>query len=332
MYSTTVYLYQQKQQVLLPDTSGAYFQRRWQPVYAKKLKVNRGVDNVILFEFINQDQKPVNITGSTITYRMMSTNGDELLIQKDLEHLSSAFGRAKVTLTSEELDVIEEQTATYSLERASGNLYEAVFTDAYSAGRGQVEIVDSVYPDFVESKILELPEPMIKRADSNPDRNFTSMAYTANNTLTTFQLDFDNFTGNIIAQGSDNQIGPNWYNIGSQISYNNQNSRTYINVDGRHNWMRFEINQYGLGGNAVAEVSNGAVTSLSLNSSTIGSQWYGPGSPRVVIDGLGTGATGSATVSGGAITSITLTTGGQGYIEAPAVTLDNGEITQILYR
>ena len=61
MYSTPVYLYQQKQQVLLPATDGSYFQRRWQPVYAKKLKVNRGVDNVILFEFINQDQKPVNI-------------------------------------------------------------------------------------------------------------------------------------------------------------------------------------------------------------------------------------------------------------------------------
>ena len=43
-------------------------------------------------------------------------------------------------------------------------LYEAVFTDAYSAGRGQVEIVDSVYPDFVESTIMVIPEPMIKRA------------------------------------------------------------------------------------------------------------------------------------------------------------------------
>ena len=332
MYSTTVYLYQQKQQVLIPDTSGAYFDRRWQPVYAKKLKVNRGVDNVILFEFINQDQKPVNITGSTITYRMMSTDGDELLIQKDLEHLSSAFGRAKVTLTSEELDIIEEQTATYSLERASGNLHEAVFTDAYSSGRGQVEIVDSVYPDFVESTIMTVPAPMIKRASTNADRNYTSMAYTADNTLTTFQLDFDNFTGNIIAQGSENQIGPDWYDIGSQIQYNNQKTRAYINIDGRHNWMRFEINQYGLGGNATAEVSNGAVTTLGLNSSTIGSQWYGPGTPRVVIDGLGTGATGSATVSGGAITSITLTNGGQGYIEVPKVTLDNGEITQILYR
>ena len=41
------------------------------------------------------------------------------------------------------------------------------------------------------------------------------MAYTANNTLTTFQLDFDNFTGNVKAQGSDTQIGPTWYDIGS---------------------------------------------------------------------------------------------------------------------
>jgi len=330
MYSTTVYLYQQKQQVLLPDTSGAYFQRRWQPVYAKKLKVNRGVDNVILFEFINQDQKPVNITGSTITYRMMSTDGDELLIQKDLEHLSSAFGRAKVTLTCAELDIIEEQTATYSLERASGNLYEAVYTDDYSGGRGQVEIVDSVYPDFVESKIMLLPQPLDQPAQSNGNRNHTSAIYTAENTLTTLQLDFDNFSGNVKVQASENQIGPDWYDVGSQVEYTNQKARTYINVNGRHNWLRLEMNQYGISGNATAQVQNGAVTTISSNAS--GSEWYGPGNPRVRLDGLGTGATATTTVDGGKLGTITLTNGGQGYITAPTVIIDNGEITQITYR
>ncbi len=330
MYSTTVYLYQQKQQVLIPDTSGAYFDRRWQPVYAKKLKVNRGVDNVILFEFINQDQKPVNITGSTITYRMMSTDGDELLIAKDLVHLSSSHGRAKVTLTSEELDIIEEQTATYSLERASGNLYEAVFTDAYSAGRGQVDIVDSVYPDFVESKILEVPKPNEVRTAANKNRNYSSMAYTANNTLTTFQLDFDNFTGNVVVQGSETQIGPDWYEIGTQVVYGNQNTRSYINVDGRHNWMRLQINQYGLGGTgATAQVANGSVTEISTGG---GSEWFGAGTPNVEIKGTGTGATATATLTGNSISTITVTNGGQGYITAPDVEINNGHITQILYR
>ncbi len=68
MYSTTAYLYQQKQTVLILDSSGAYFKRRWQPVYAKNLKINRGVDNVILFEFINQDQKPVNISAAPLLF------------------------------------------------------------------------------------------------------------------------------------------------------------------------------------------------------------------------------------------------------------------------
>ncbi len=330
MYSTTVYLYQQKQQVLLPDTSGAYFQRRWQPVYAKKLKVNRGVDNVILFEFINQDQKPVNIAGSTITFRMMSTDGDELLIAEDLVHLSSAFGRAKVTLSSEKLDLIEEQTATYSLERASGNLYEAVFTDAYSAGRGQVEIVDSVYPDFVDSKIMSMPQPLDHPAQSNGNRVYSSAIYTADNTLTTMQLDFDNFSGNVKVQASENQIGPDWYDIGSQIEYTNQTQRTYINVDGRHNWLRLEVNQYGISANATAQVQNGSVTTISSNGS--GSEWYGPGNPRVQLEGFGSGATATTTVDGGKIGTITVTNGGQGYITAPTVVIDNGEITQITYR
>src|SRR6056300_930378 len=107
MYSTTVYLYQQKQQVLLLDSSGAYFDRRWQPVYAKNLKINRGVDNVILFEFINQDQKPVNISGSTITFGLISQDGTESLLRKDLVALNATYGRAKVTITEEELDVID---------------------------------------------------------------------------------------------------------------------------------------------------------------------------------------------------------------------------------
>ena len=287
MYSTTVYLYQQKQQVLLPDTSGAYFQRRWQPVYAKKLKVNRGVDNVILFEFINQDQKPVNISGSTITFRMIGTDGDNLLIAKDLVTLAPTYGRAKVTLTSEELDSIEQQTASWSLERASGDLYEAVFTDAYSSGRGQVDIVDSVYPDYVESTILEIPEPTKQNTPAaSGDRNYTSMAYTANNTLTTFQLDFDNFTGNLKAQGSDTQLGP-WYDIGSQTVYVNQNDRAYINIDGRHNWVRFEVNQYGYSILVPDGTQNlNGVDMYTFNSRFISRSWLAFDTVLVTVTGL----------------------------------------------
>ena len=102
MYSTPVYLYQQVQRILLVDTSGAYFDRRWDPVYAKKLTVNKGVDNVILFEFVNQDQKPVNITGSALKFRLINLAGNQQLIEKEMVIINAQFGRAKVTLSAAE--------------------------------------------------------------------------------------------------------------------------------------------------------------------------------------------------------------------------------------
>jgi len=327
MYSTTAYLYQQKQTVLIPDTSGAYYDRRWQPVYAKNLKINRGVDNVILFEFINQDQKPVNISGSTITFHLISQDGETSLLRKDLVALNSTFGRAKVTLTEEDLDTIDTQPANWSLERASGDLYEAVFVDDYAGGRGVADVVDSVYPDFKPSATMNVPDYIVQQIDS-PNRTHTGIVYTAGKDLHTFQFDFDNFSGNIKAQGADTQLGP-WYDIGSQTSYTSTSTRSYINVAGHHNYIRFEINQYGKGATATAVVNNGAVTSISLAA---GGSEYQTSTPNVDINGLGTGATATATVTGNAVSNVNLVSGGQGYLTAPNVNINLGSITSIVYR
>jgi hypothetical protein len=121
MYSTTVYLYQQITRVLLIDTSGGYFTARYDPVYAKQLTVNKGVDNVLLFEFINQEEKPVNITGSTFVFRMISQNGDELLLSKAMTILSAALGRVKVVLSTEDTIDMIAQPASYSIQRSAGD-------------------------------------------------------------------------------------------------------------------------------------------------------------------------------------------------------------------
>ena len=328
MYSTTAYLYQQKQTVLLIDTSGAYFDRRWQPVYSKNLKINRGVDNVILFEFINQDQKPVNITGATFTFRLISQDGTTLLLSKDLVTLNATFGRAKVTILSTELDTVDAQPASWSLERTSGVLNEAVFTDAYAGGRGAVDINDSVYPEFMPSDEMTIPSHGTP-GYWNPNRVHSSIVYVEGRPLTTFQLDFDKFTGNVKAQGSESQLGP-WYDIGDIVEYNNQDTRSYINVSGFHNYLRFEINQYGAQAVANAQVANGTVSSLTLSSG--GSQWFGTSDPRVKIEGQGSGAEATAVANGSNVTGITLVDGGVGYNDVPKVYIDNGAITQITYR
>ena len=159
MYSTQAYVYQQITQVLLIDTgAGETFTYRYNPVYAKRLTINKGVDNVLLFEFINQQEKPVNITGSTFVFRVLNTESDEILIQENMVILNAATGRAKVTLTSEQLLEVLAQPASYSISRTSGNLTEAVFVDAQAGARADVDITDSIFPEFSPAQNLLSPQ------------------------------------------------------------------------------------------------------------------------------------------------------------------------------
>jgi hypothetical protein len=250
MYATTAYLYQQIQTVLLVDISGvgAVFDRRWQPVYAKNLKLNLGVDNVILFQFQNQDQKPVNISGATFTFRIISQNGENLLYARELVSLNNALGRAKVTIPAAETLAFQAQPASWSLEVTSGVLDQAVFTDDYAGARGVIDIVDSVFPAFMASSVLTIP-------DQAPDSSiyYTSQLYTDGGRLTTFQLDTVQFSGTLRVEGSTNlaDVNQEWYeipfenlatgNLVDLLNFSSATDRVAINVEGFHPYLRLEL-------------------------------------------------------------------------------------------
>ena len=81
MYSTQVFLYTQRNVVVL--LSG-FSPRSYMPQYAKPLTLHKGVDNQIQFQFLNQQQKPVDITGKVITCRIINYEGSMLLLSKSL--------------------------------------------------------------------------------------------------------------------------------------------------------------------------------------------------------------------------------------------------------
>ena len=369
MYSTTAYLYQQKTRVIMLDTSGAYFTLRYEPVYAKKLTINKGVDNVLLFEFINQDEKPVNITGSTLTFRLVSQNGDELLLEKSMSIINATYGRATVTIPSADLTDILAQPAGYSISRASGNLTEAVFTDAQAGARAPIDIVDSVYPEFVPSAPLTIPTTDItsqaslggSSSTSYPDwarqagapmntyspyqpTEFYSSFIEPTGPITTIQLDLVGYTGTIKAQAAENYQSI-WYNITDSTEYLNKTGTIHINVIGWHPIIRLCFNNsiYTTGQNGQAmgypaqancTVSNGVITSVNLTIN--GSGYLAP--PLIEFVGEGAGARAEATVSGGAVSSITLLDGGSGYLPVPPtmvsaqVLISTGYVTNMYYR
>lgn len=363
MYSTTAYLYQQIQKVLLIDTSGAYFTTRYNPVYSKTLTINKGVDNVLLFEFINQEEKPVNISGSTFMFRLLDTEGTTILATKQMEILNAPYGRAKVTLLAEDtLDVLG-QPASYSIERIVGNQRTAVFTDANSQARADVNVVDSVFPQLIPSKWLTIPTvsgassqiPNPTASTNWPDwaqqqpyypffgpTEYYSSELVPNGGLTTFKLELLHYTGTIKAQAAETYQSV-WYDVTASTTYENKTGHVILNVVGHYPLLRLAFNN-SIGGyapsspvvaTATATTVDGVVTNIQITNA--GSGYTAP--PNVTIVGYGAGASAVAEISdAGAVSAITIIDGGSGYKLIPPsntgayVSINTGFVTSILYR
>ena len=100
------------------------------PVYAKPLTLNKGVDNKIQFQFLNQEQKPVDITGKSITCRVLNYNGTEVLLRKALDLDFALTGIASLNLNAADIEDIDAQKAYYSLEIPVGEFDYPVFVDS----------------------------------------------------------------------------------------------------------------------------------------------------------------------------------------------------------
>ena len=360
MYSTTAYLYQQIVRVLLVDTSGGYFTQRYDPVYAKQLTINKGVDNVLLFEFINQDQKPVNIAGSSFVFRVINQTGDELLITKDMEILSSALGRVKVVLDSEDTINIQAQPASYSIQRSAGNYVQAAYVDANSQARADCNIMDSILPQHIPSAECTVPD-MYGKINYNgvaptqwPDwaltpqpinaiqqtEFFSSFMPTNGSSLTTVKYDLVGFTGTVKVQAAQNYESV-WYDVTASRDYLCDNNKLrisdYFNVVGFHPLLRLAMNNsIGYGAMGSVTVSNGVVTGVSITNPGFG--YVAP--PYVQILGNGSGAEAIALAGdGGGVAGVAITNGGSGYLPiqfgsniAATAIFTNGKVENVQYR
>jgi hypothetical protein len=316
-------------------------------VYAKQLTINKGVDNVLLFEFINQQEKPVNITGSSFLFRAISTAGDRILVEKPMVVLNAATGRAKVTLTAADLLEVLAQPATYSIQRTSGNLTEAVFTDSQAGARAPAVIVDSILPQHVPSAPLTIPTTKLSaqasldgtawgsyspgtywQGNPNGGNYWTSFANTEFyssfiepvNAVTTIQMTLVGYTGTIKAQAAENYQSI-FYNVTESVTYYNETRTIHMNIVGWHPLLRLAFNnsifavptQPGTPAIAYATTENGVVTSVTITNG--GSGYLAP--PHINFIGDGAGATARATINQGVVTGVEVTNGGSGYWYLP---------------
>lgn len=235
MYSTNVYKFKPRQVVVLYSGNST---RRYQIVYAKNLTLNKGVDNIIQFQFLNQEQKFIDISSFDITFRLINYTGKEILFRKALTATLPLTGIAELITNSSDLEMIDTQQCFYSLEINDGTYDLPVFVNSEASARGVIQIVDSILPSFVPAMDIEIPSHAIP--SSNTVTYTSSVLSTNNNSLLTIQPFLDGYSGTVQVQGST-LPDSNWYNIGDIYTYLDATETAGYTVEGFHPYLRVQF-------------------------------------------------------------------------------------------
>jgi hypothetical protein len=215
------------------------------PVYAKPLTLNKGVDNRIQFQFLNQEQKPVDITGKSITCRILNYTGTEVLLRKALDLDFALTGIASLKLNAADIEGIDAQKAYYSLEIPVGEFDYPVFVDANAGARGDMNIVNSVLPSFVPSQVVTIPtgQPFPNISNSSGNTNLvydTSIINTQSNPVLTIQTHYDEYYGNVAILGSSIVDG-DFYVIQADDDLANVTETRGYTIHGYHPFVKVEF-------------------------------------------------------------------------------------------
>lgn len=243
MYTTSVFYYVQRNIVVLLSGLSP---RKYMPVYAKPLTLHKGVNNQLQFQFLNQEQKPVDITGKSITCRILSYTGNEILLQKDLTIQFGPTGIAALFVTPSDLIDIEAQKCYYTLEIPVGDFDFPVFVDQNAGARGILNIVNSVLPNFIPSYEITIPTGQ-QFPNTNPSNSgdsnltyYTSVLSTNDNPVLTIQTEYIEYYGNTTIQGSS-IVDNDWYDITTTETVSNVSQTVGYVIQGFHPYIRMQF-------------------------------------------------------------------------------------------
>ena len=256
MYSTDVFIFTQRQIVVLYSGTSA---RRYMPVYSKVLTLNKGVDNAIQFQFLNQQQKSVDITGMELTFRILNQNANEVIFTKALTLTLPLTGIATLEVGEAELEELTSQRCYYTIEytKTSGVTNYPAYMDQLAGARGDIVIADGVMPSFLPCQEVTIPSGQlfpnndtymsqctIMGLPSQPLTYYSSVITTYDNPVITFQASYTGYSGNVVIEGAVTNDTGSWYPIVTANSYSNKTDTIGYSVSGYHPYVRMSFTSW----------------------------------------------------------------------------------------
>lgn len=211
-------------------------------VYARTIKIYRGMDNTVVFQLKNSDQKPVNITGYTITMSVVNDDNNTQFVEFEGTIVDAVKGIVSVIVPELDLAYLDREYYNYALKVTDqSDLEIQVYTDDFFTVRGQLQILDGYNAAFQPSKNLSLTNLSANVVVSSAISGNYPSGY---NLWHSFQFYFNNFTGQVIAQVTTEPINTivegDWMNF-STTNYTGQTTTDLITIEGPYTAIRFRI-------------------------------------------------------------------------------------------
>ena len=138
------------------DTDPDIIQRN-RVVYTRTITCYQGVDNLIKVKVQNQDQKPYNISNSTLVFSVVDDYvgaNANVIFQCNVTVSNAVTGTGTVLIPRDNINGFERDQYTYSVYYTSGNLQFAAYVDDNYGASGQMVIQGAAYPGFTGNVLI----------------------------------------------------------------------------------------------------------------------------------------------------------------------------------
>tara|TARA_B100001094_G_scaffold253149_1_gene251458 strand:- start:26848 stop:27645 length:798 start_codon:yes stop_codon:yes gene_type:complete len=228
------------------NTSNMTTYLRNMPMYDGQHKLHKGIDNTLRFNLRDTDRKPIDLTNKTIIWKMYDRETRENVLFKYLTVTNATKGMAQLTIFTTDTIMLPQGFYQFAMYTVENGVEQIIYTDTYDNAKGVIEVIDDVYPEFVDSQESS--------TFFNDGSYFMSTAFDGSSSTSksksihTVALYFDNFSGTVNLQGDlseqPSSQHSDWFNINPKlfsnpdITVNNETGVQAFVLEANVNWIR----------------------------------------------------------------------------------------------
>lgn len=216
----------------------------YRKMYAKTLKLYKGIDNTFELKLLNGDQKALDVVGYTVFWQLLDRDTAELkyITSKEVEGIDNSL--ISITIPQGDLEVINSGYYTYSTYLISPTgTKKILYGDSQYGASVAVEVINNSFPQiYASQEIVEfIPSPELGDTISYTSAINARPELNNNNTVHTCTVYSSGFSGSVEIQATlENSVGSviNWATI---ETVNITDSIEYKNFTGVYTFIRFRI-------------------------------------------------------------------------------------------